>query len=116
MERLIEGDEGVVTDYRTALSLWSEIFRKPESGTVEGLAGILWGEQGNFERQCGGRYVGQEIMVASGIYQFYTTAVGFEGNLDRARLVANAFRASMCSMELKYYTDKIAEELALFEE
>lgn len=115
MERLIHGDTGVVNDYQTALNLWAEIFENPKSSTVDGLAEMLGSNQLTFEHQCGGRWVGQEIMVASGIYQFYSTAIGFEGNLGRAQLVANAFARSMCSSEVKHHAREIATALFIFE-
>ncbi len=116
MERLINGENDIINKYRIAIGLWDGIFKKAESNTVDGLAGILWSEQGKFENQCGGKSIGQEIMVASGIYQFYSTASCFGDNLERARLVANAFRISRCSMEVKHHAREIATALSIFEE
>lgn len=111
IEALVTGEQEILDSYQNAVRLWREILRSPESATVEGLAGMLWSWQGRFERECGGRYVGQEVMVAVGFYQYYTTAAGFGENLLAARRVADAFEASMCSLEVKFYASRLAQAL-----
>ncbi len=71
-----------------------------------------------FETNCGGRYVGQEIMVISGIARFYSTMLGFEANddLDTARKIYRAIQKSYCSMEVKGHADTVAKSYGLLED
>ena len=115
IELLIQGDENVVTYYRKAEELWSQIDKKPEFEKTEFLAKVLTNMQLQFEHECGGRWVGQEIMVVVGITRYYTTDVGFEGNEELALRVHDAFMASFCSMEVKGHAQSVAEAYDLEE-
>ncbi|MUG71946.1 hypothetical protein [Paenibacillus validus] len=101
IESLINGDTAIVDNYQNAFRLWQEIWENPESDTADGLARILTVRQITFEHQCGGRWIGQEIMVAVGYGQFYSNADGFGENAERATMVKVAFSRSSCSLEVK---------------
>lgn len=114
MERLLEADHNVASYYRRALEIWRQILNRPGVDTADGLADTLGREQLHFEQECGGRWLGQEIMAAVGIWQFYSTVDGFtDETLARARLVRDAFSRSMCSVEVKGHADRISSALGL---
>lgn len=108
LEMLVQGKSEVVDFYRTAAQRWSMIWKQKESHELSSLAKMLTSEQSWFEKNCGGRWIGQEVMVVSGLAGLYTTAAGFDAELPRARLLYDAFQSSYCSVEVK----SIAEEVA----
>lgn len=115
IEALVNGDRSVVQHYARAKQLWDEILASPDAANVDALSQRLSSAQFRFENECGGRWVGQEIMVIVGIAQFYSTVAGFDGNVKRARLVYDALRASHCSMEVKGHAERVAESYSLLE-
>lgn len=108
VEMLVCGQAEVIDFYRLAAERWRQIWGMPEASELGQFARLLTHEQSWFEKNCGGRWVGQEIMVVSGLAGLYSTAAGFNGNEDRARLLYDAFQSSFCSIEVK----SIAEEVA----
>ena len=126
IELLVKGDGKVVDHYAEAISWWKTILADSNGFDVERLSKIVTAEQISFfEHQCGGRYVGQEIMVLSGIAQFYTTQDGFEwtsephpelDNREKAMRVYKAFMRSYCSMEIKQIAEEVARDYDLLEE
>lgn len=109
IERLLEGDTNITQYYQRAKQIWNKILESKDSEDVNKLAELLFEKQLQFESECGGRWMGQEIMAVVGIAQFYSTAVGFEDNLKKAKLVSNAFSRSFCSLEVKYYAKDISK-------
>src|SRR5690348_12272750 len=100
IELLVNGDPQVGDYYRLAVQRWKEIWARPEAGDLTNMASLLSSEQMWFERHCGTRWVGQEIMVVSGIGMLYTTQAGFGQNAGRARFLYDAFQRSYCSIEV----------------
>lgn len=115
IELLMKGDLHIVDYYARAKEMWAGILASPEASDVDALASRLSSEQLLFESECGGRWIGQEIMVVVGITQFYSTEIGFEGSEETALRVYNAFRASYCSLEVKGHADAVAESYDLVE-
>jgi hypothetical protein len=115
LEMLVRGQAEVVGYYQAAANRWREIWSRPESRDLDSLAKMLLSEQMWFERNCGGRWVGQEIMVVSGLAGLYTTATGFEDNLQRARLLYDAFQSSYCSAEVKSIAEEVARSYDLLD-
>ncbi|BCG10894.1 hypothetical protein [Buttiauxella agrestis] len=116
IELLIKGDKDVVSYYQSAKERWSEIMKENINPSTLELSKKLTSEQFWFEHNCGGRWVGQEIMVITGITQYYTTAIGFSKNKEKALLVYNALMMSYCSLEIKSITRDIAQSYYLIEE
>jgi hypothetical protein len=108
VEMLVHGHLEVIDYYRLAAERWQEIWSRPEASRLEQLARMLQHEQMWFEKNCGGRWAGQEIMVVSGLAGLYSTLTGFDVNEKRARLLYDAFQSSFCSVEVK----SVAEEMA----
>jgi hypothetical protein len=115
-ELLVNGDKQVIDYYHLAVERWKNVWTRPESSEVVALATLLSTEQSWFERNCGGRWVGQEIMVVSGMAMLYTTQAGFDGKADRARLLYDAFQRSYCSIEVKGIARDVAASYGLLEE
>jgi len=125
VNKLIKGDSSIVECYQRAMSIWREIWDKPESNSVEGLAILLSNRQEDFER-CGGYLepgtghaelsLGQEIMVVSGFFQFILPGGGFadDGSWAKAKLLSDAFEQSGCSGP-KAEAARMAEYLGLVE-
>lgn len=109
LEEVVKGNSGIVRYYSTAQRQWQQILHETEPLTVANLAKRLSTDQLWFERNCGGRELGQEVMVVSGIAQFYSTADGFGENYDTALLVTKAFSSSFCSVEVKSHARHVAQ-------
>ena len=78
IELLINGDRRVSNYYCAAVEHWREIWSKPESRDIVSLATILSSEQLWFERNCGSRWVGQEIMVENSSGDSFSVGTGSE--------------------------------------
>jgi hypothetical protein len=115
VELLVRGDPAIVEYYRTAAHHWQGIWAKEESRNFELLAKLLTAEQDWFERHCGGRWLGQEVMVVSGLAGLYTTAAGFNHNLERARRLYDAIQSSFCSVEVKSIAEEVAKSYDLLD-
>jgi hypothetical protein len=116
VEHLVSGDENIVVYYRRAVEHWKEIWQRPEAKELACLASLLSSEQLWFEHNCGTRWVGQEIMVVSGIGMLYTTREGFGRNARKARMLYDAFQQSYCSIEVKGISRDVAVSYNLLEE
>ncbi|EJD6402369.1 hypothetical protein M0H77_RS19605 [Providencia rettgeri] len=113
IERLISADQEIITYYSKALKLWETILEaKPD---YKKLSKSLPSDQLLFEQHCGGRWIGQEIMVITGITQFYKTEDGFGERKESAMLVYKAISSSYCSMEVKSVTEQVAKYYFLTE-
>jgi hypothetical protein len=108
IELLVRGDPNVSDYYRRAVARWKEIWSRPDSKHVYELATMLEDDEPWFEEHCGGRWVGQEIMVLSGFGMLYTTQAGFGENLEWARLLYDAFMRSFCSIEIQAIAQEVA--------
>lgn len=108
IEALIRGNSDILEFYQRASEHWGEILEETQPLDAATLGGRLIGEQIWFEQNCGGKYPGQEIMVLTGIAQFYSTGDGFGEDREKALIVLNAF--DHCnSTEAKYYAKLAAE-------
>ena len=109
IERLIEGDDEIANLYWLARVRWEGILRAVgQPIDVLELAARLRVEQHWFEENCGGMYIGQEIMAVVGVTHLYSVRDGFAENLPTARAVADVFQASLCSVAVKDEANKIA--------
>ncbi|HYT90564.1 MAG TPA: hypothetical protein VEL76_17790 [Gemmataceae bacterium] len=116
IELLVNGDPKVGEYYRRGVARWKEIWSRPDSKHVYELATMIEDEEPWFEEHCGTRWVGQEIMVLSGFGMLYTTETGFGGNLERARLLYDAFMRSFCSIEAQAIAQKVAVSYRVLKE
>ena len=101
IEKLMAGDQAVAGYYEAAHTHWQTLLRDIDSVSVEDLAARLSSAQSWFERHCGGRWLGQEVMVWTAFATMYSTQSGWDGNEARGVKLAQAFAASMCSVEVK---------------
>lgn len=115
LETLINGNAEIVDHYNNARQLWLGIRESIAFENVEILAQELTNRQYQFENQCGGRWIGQEIMAIVGIGQFYSFEVGFDATLEDAVKVKNAFAQSYCSLEVKWHAEKAVKIFGLNE-
>lgn len=101
--------------FRAARNLWSAIVTETGLADVESLARRISSEQMSFEAECGGRFIGQEIMAWTGIAFYYTTAIGYEGHEQEAATLYNALMRSACSMEVHHHATEAARSYDLTE-
>lgn len=115
-KELITGDTNILDYYQRAQQLWEEIKQSDKFTNVDTLAKELSFVQTQFELECGGRMLGQEIMTFVGIGQFYSIASGFEDrDFEDAIKVKNAFARSNCSLEVKWHAEEAAKIFGLSE-
>ena len=112
---LATGNSSISDYFSEALEKWEGILSEHPPSDVDGLSNELHIQQDWFERNCGGRWLGQEVMVASGIAQFYDSKNGFDDDLDIARKIVEAFERSSCSMEVKGHARELSEYFDLDE-
>jgi hypothetical protein len=115
-ELLIQGDKDVLLYYSNALRRWKEKLPQYAEMSAEQLAKVLTEEQFWFEKNCGSRWIGQEIMVVTGISQFYTTERGFDKDKHLALKFYQAFMQSYCSIEVKGVAEDVAKSYWLIDE
>ena len=116
IELLVQGNGSVLEFYANAVGKWNEIVNSEDFVSVESLSRRVSIEQiPFFENQCGGRWVGQEIMCVVGIGQFYSTETGFGTNVKSALKIYDAIMRSSCSLEVKGHARRVAESYDLLE-
>ena len=117
LHKLIEGDQDIVRYYQNAHSIWKNILKNFSVSQVQSIANDLRDRQLNhFEKECGGRDMGKEIMGVVGIMQFHSESTAFEKTRDDAEAVYQAIRESMCSVEVKHEAKMIAKMLYLIDD
>ncbi|MDF5724921.1 MAG: hypothetical protein PUP91_31595 [Rhizonema sp. PD37] len=110
LERLINGDSSVVSHYEIAKKKWEDFFEKHKNDSIEDWAKWLTESQILFfERNCGGRWEGQEVMAWSGFATLYSIQEGFGDNQPLAEKLAKAFEKSACSLEVKTAASQATE-------
>lgn len=112
IEKLMEGDRSIVSYFVAAKERWAGILADVGSVDVDVLADRLTGDQNWFERNCGGRLVGQEIMVIAGFGSIFSTSEGYRRpglGFPEANKLLQAFHKSVVSVEIKQLADEIAE-------
>jgi hypothetical protein len=116
IEKVVTGDGEIIRYYGNARTRWATILQECRGVPSTILARQLTSEQPWFEHHCGGRRIGQEIMVVCGITQFYNTSHGFDHDLSRALWVYRAFMKSYCSVEVKAIARDVASTYGLEDE
>lgn len=94
---LVNGKQEVLEDYKKAATLWEDIWNDHMSMDTESLSELLFMKQVEFEKACGGIQRGKEIMPWSG-FAFLRED---EANFDKTEKLAEAFKNSACSLEVK---------------
>ncbi|MCD9473769.1 hypothetical protein [Photobacterium phosphoreum] len=112
-EMLISGDANVLRHYQSARQRWNVILQETDYSNPSQLSQRLTNEQLWFERYCGGRGVGQEVMVITGLTIFYNTQSGYGEHYQHAFFIYQSFMQSYCSIEVKNMAQKLAQDYAL---
>ncbi len=111
IEKIIDGDSRIISYYAEANQKWEKIlstYDPSDPKNIDEIAREVFVHQGQFERDCGGRTLGQEIMVVSGLGRFYSSQTGFEGNEEAVKNVYTAILGSQCSIEVHGYAENFA--------
>ena len=93
--------------------IWAGIRESDDFSSVDILAKKLEFTQSRFEVECGGKYLGREIMAFVGIGQFYNELIGFDNDYDDAIKVRDAVSESYCSVEVKWYFENAINHFGL---
>jgi hypothetical protein len=109
-EALRDGDHSIVDTFSEANNLWPEILHDIDDIPLEELSKRLTHSQSQFERIAGERYLGKLLCGLSGFTHLYSTAVGFEDNIYKARKLRDAFKGSYCSVEVKHTAQDAAKQ------
>ncbi len=109
LERILREDSLLLEHYQLASQRWEQILAHSKANDVEALARAISSEQFWFERNCGGRWEGQEVMVLAGFARLYSTTSGFSQNAAIAKILYEAFQRSSCSLELKAIAERTAD-------
>jgi hypothetical protein len=117
IEQLLSTTEAgsVARYYQAAKARWEEILQRKGAQDVDHLATMLFQEQAWFEQNCGGKHLGQEVMVVAGLAGFYSSADAFEGFEGTATRVYFALKKSGCSLEVKGLAGTVANFYGLVE-
>jgi len=110
LEQLINGEADIIDTYKKVKEKWNEIlkdFNWNSEKAIENMAQLVTKYQIPMELIAGERWLGQEIMVIVGIGQFYSSDMGFDSHIKKAKIVHNGFLRSMCSLEVKYHAENI---------
>ncbi len=101
LERLGRGDERLIGMCRDANRAWGEFLTELSGADTGTLAARLGFFQPTFQRIFDSPKLGETMMPWSGFAALYDTANGWQGNMERARQLADAFARSNCSQEVK---------------
>ena len=116
IRELLDGNNKIVDYFITAGDKWSEVIGTSDIDDVSALADWCSDNQLWFEQNCGGRWLGQEVMVTAGIAGFYDPSGGFDDESCRNALnVYHALKESRCSVEVKYHAEDIAKSYSLID-
>ena len=104
-KELMDGNSQVVEYYKNARIMWEQI----DISDIN-LREVLFSKQLDFEKACGGRGMGAEIMVWSGIMQYMNNDTP---NIQSAKTIYNAFIDSNCNNEVKQAARDAAKEYGI---
>ncbi len=113
VEELISRNHDLSNHYVSAAKLWEQIVKEVGLNNVETLAQKVTHSQWEFERRCGGRNLGQEVMVLSGFGRLYSTGAGLQ--TEQARNLYEAFKRSSCSLEVKGMANTTAKSYGVID-
>ena len=113
MSELLKGNENIVQYYINAKKIWLEIREGEDFSSIETLANKLEVMQSRFEIECGGKYLGREIMAFVGVGQFNNELIGFENDYDGVFKVTDAVAQSFCGIEVKWYFENAIKHFGL---
>ena len=114
---LILGDEALSSSFIKSKDIWDSILNRlelQEKLDIEHLSSELTHAQWQFELVHPDRTVAQEIMVIVGIARYYMGDLGegrggkTETEPEKADLIYLSLKHSSCSMEIKSFSDNVA--------
>lgn len=117
IEALREG-ASFATYWQAGFATWRELLRDVGAVKLGDLAARIGDAQmEHFERRCGGRALGQEIMAWTGVAYYFDAEEGnFGDDVERARKVFDALQLSHASIEVKVHAERAAITYDLLED
>jgi hypothetical protein len=114
VRELTKGNHKITDYFDEAGKKWAEIIKSDVFDDPAALAKWCTSNQIWFEQNCGGRWLGQEVMATSAIAGFYDPSSGWKDEPKaNAMRVIQAIHDSQCSLEVKYEAEKAANEYEL---
>lgn len=107
------GNPKIVEYYKNAAEIWKEIIESEYFYVSDLLGQSIENLEMRFRTNCGGKYLGSEIMANMAILQFYDDNIGFDASYEDVLRVLNAVRNSQVSIEVKWFIEKIATLFSL---
>jgi hypothetical protein len=108
----------IATYWQAGFATWRELLRDIGTVKIGDLAARIGEAQlEQFERRCGGRALGQEIMAWTGVAYFFDAEEGnFGDDVERARKIFDALQLSHASIEVKVHAERAAITYDLLED
>lgn len=108
IEELLK-NSNVTSWYQQAKTIWDKALANINTKDSSQIARTASSNQFEFENNCGGRFIGQEIMVITGIFRYYDEGNGFQKTLDEVQAMYQGLQKSSCSLEVKSHADDVAK-------
>ena len=119
LDALVKRDQTIVQHYARAAEIWNELLAQVDAAQApallkQALMDIFVANQWRFEHECGGRLIGQEVMVWSFFARLYED--GFGDNLPLAWAANQAFEECRCSIEIHHIAAEAASIYLIHED
>lgn len=109
VQELVLGNAEVVDWFRAAVEHWEQCLSGIDEDDISAMKSVAAREQMWFERNCGGRWRGQEVMALAAIARLYETDDGFGDRRTLAVNLCTALEGSQCSVEVHGHARKVAK-------
>lgn len=104
LQALLQG-EPVAEWYQAAKEHWEQALSKIDATDPKAVARVAGDEQFWFENNCGGRFIGQEVMVVAAIAHYHSSEDGFGDRMDKAEAMYRGLIISGCSSEIRWHAE-----------
>lgn len=116
LKKLMNNDSEILEYYQNANKFWEEIWNSQESENEKDLGKKISSYQYQFEEECGGRWIGQEIMAWSAYTYLLKTFDNDEDLFNKnLKKLNNAFKNSFLSTEIYIEIDHAKKGLYIEE-
>jgi hypothetical protein len=110
---IFKKDEKIIKYMANACAKWDKYLNN-ESPNIESICKFISKTHLDFEHDCGGRDIGQELMVLAIFFKIYSKDKGLsEDKRDQAWIYREAFSKSSFSIEGKAKMNRLADYLGI---
>lgn len=110
IEAILKGNEKIPEYFQNAKGKWQELFGDTKKASAEDWAERVTAEYtGYFDKECGGPFLGSEVMVWSAFGALFSTQFGWQpAEKEIAQKLVKAFAESACPEGVKTEATKAA--------